>query len=92
MTNKFRGEIKLSPNDLQIKYQLGVANKELKLFQSATIYFEDYVSQNSNDAIAFWISKLSIEAFQPNLPMLFLLFLILLIIFALPDIPLLSES
>ena len=51
----FHEALKLSPYDLEIKYQLGVAYKELGIYDQATHYFEEYIYQNKKDAIAFFL-------------------------------------
>ena len=46
---------KLDPNDIEITYQLGVAYKELGIYEEASYHFEEYIHQNKNDGIAFFL-------------------------------------
>ena len=51
----FHEALKLAPNDSEIKYQLGVAYKELGIYYKAATYFEEYIFHHSEDAIAFYL-------------------------------------
>ena len=51
----FHEALKLSLNDFEIKYQLGVAYKELGIYEIGAHYFEEYILQENKDALAFFL-------------------------------------
>ena len=51
----FKEALNLSPDDVEIKYQLGVAFMEVGDYTVAAQYFEEYVYQYPKDGIAFYL-------------------------------------
>ena len=51
----FQEALHLQPDDVEIKYQLGVAFMEVRDFNIAAQYFEEYITHNFTDEIAFFL-------------------------------------